>query len=154
MSAEPINNQSTCNDIAEEETIDDEQTITACLVSFAQENGFVDIQLKKEPLTQKNLFAAAHKFFIPGAKLKGARVAYSSSGNGGDNAFDIIILFDQGLHGQQVCPYLAVKSINRDTITNLGRDDYMEVMRAVEFVMAKILPKGDGQEASISNQKK
>jgi hypothetical protein len=45
----------------------------------------------------------------------------------------MIILFDHELHGKQMCPYLAVKAINNEKITNLGREDYMEVMRVVEL---------------------
>jgi len=109
------------------------QTVTACLVSFAQENSFVDIQLKDKPLTQQNLFSAAYWFFAPEAELKAAKIAYSSKDEGKDNPFDMIILFDHELHGKQMCPYLAVKAINNEKITNLGREDYMEVMRVVEL---------------------
>lgn len=110
-----------------------EHTVTACLVSFAQQNGFVDVQLNEGQLTQQNLFSAGRKFFRPEAQLKGARIAYSNGGESEGEPFDMIVLYDQGLHGKGACPYLAFKSINRSAIINVSRGDYMEVMRAVEL---------------------
>jgi hypothetical protein len=111
----------------------DEHTITACLVSFAQQNGFVDLQLKNGPLYRPNILKAGKKFFAPDAQLAEARVTFDTGGEPENKPFVMIVLYDRELHGTKECPYLALKLVNKDKIINLGKEHYMDVIKSVEW---------------------
>ncbi|KAG1839107.1 hypothetical protein DFJ58DRAFT_845794 [Suillus subalutaceus] len=118
----------------------DEHTVTTCLVSFAQHNGFVNLQINNGPLHHRDVLSAGKIFFAPDVQLVDARVTFGSDGGPEDKPFDMVVLFDRGLHGTKECPYLALKLIDKEKIINLGREDYMNVMKSVEYVIARIQP--------------
>lgn len=111
----------------------DEHTVTACLVSFTQQNGFVDIQLGDGPHDREDVFSAAKQYFSPDARLEVARVTFSSGGEHDTEPYDMAIIYDRELHGDKRCPYLALKLIEKEKIESLSRDHYMDVIKSVEW---------------------
>lgn len=108
-------------------------TVTTCLLSFANENGFVDIQLQNNHYDHHNVSSAAKKYFSPEVHLEEARITFLSGGQPEDEPYDMVILYDQDLHGTKTCPYLAFKVINKDRMTSIGREHYMDLMKVVEL---------------------
>ncbi|KAG1887034.1 hypothetical protein F4604DRAFT_1675086 [Suillus subluteus] len=131
-----------------------EHTVTGCLVSFAQQNGFVDIQFKDSPHSRDDIISARKQYFSPEAQLGLARVTFASGGEHEDSEpFDMVILYDEDLHRSKTCPYLALKLINREAFVSLDRDNYMDVMKSVEFIITKIKPANKDDNASTSADK-
>jgi hypothetical protein len=110
-----------------------QHTVTACLVSFARQNGFVDLQFKDSPHNRDDVLSAGKKYFSPEAKLKLARLTFARGGKPESEPFDMVIMYDEDLHGSKMCPYLALKLINKEKFVSLDRDHYMDVMKSVEL---------------------
>ncbi|KAG2133026.1 hypothetical protein DEU56DRAFT_757245 [Suillus clintonianus] len=109
----------------------DTRTITACLVSNSPANGFVDVIIR-EPFDRQNLLIRSKKFFHVDANIKECRITLSHTEEQ-NNHFQLMILYDHELHGKHNCPYLAYKFIDKSNVDDLGREDYMVVMKAIDI---------------------
>ncbi|KAG1721642.1 hypothetical protein EDB19DRAFT_1917169 [Suillus lakei] len=125
------------------------QTVTGCLVSFAPVNGFIEVQLNNGPPNHKNILSAARKYFAEEAQLKEVRISLDSGGEE-DLPVQMIVVFDNLLHGSMKCPYLALKLIEKEKIMNLNNKDYMTVIRCINYILMKI-PAANKKEDSTSN---
>ncbi|KAG2136447.1 hypothetical protein DEU56DRAFT_756352 [Suillus clintonianus] len=110
----------------------DTRTITACLVSNSPANGFVDVIIR-EPFDQQNLLIRSKKFFHIDANIKECRITLSHTEEQNDQ-FQLMILYDHELHRKHNCPYLAYKFIDKSNVDDLGREDYMVVMKAIDII--------------------
>ncbi|KAG2738971.1 hypothetical protein P692DRAFT_20398775 [Suillus brevipes Sb2] len=110
------------------------RSVTACLVSFTPNNGFVDLNIPNGPLDHQELWRRGRKYFSPEAEIKEFRVTFGYSDEPDlDEQFDIIVLYDHKAHGTRRCPYLAFKLINKEKIVDVERDDYMAVIKAIDL---------------------
>ncbi|KAG2130575.1 hypothetical protein BD769DRAFT_1386967 [Suillus cothurnatus] len=133
--------------------IPNQHTVTACLVSFAQQNGFVNLQFKDSPHNRDNVLSAGKKYFSPEAKLKLARLTFARGGKPKSEPFNMVIMYNKDLHGSKMCPYLALKLINKEKFISLDRDHYMDIMKSVEFIITKIkLANNDGDVSTLTKQ--
>ncbi|KAG1722485.1 hypothetical protein EDB19DRAFT_1916661 [Suillus lakei] len=126
------------------------RTITACLVSNTPANGFVDVNIK-EHLDRQNLLDRSKRFFHVDAKIKECRVAFSHSEPQVEQ-FEIIVLYDHKLHGTPNCPYLAYKFMDHQKIDDLGREDYMAVVKAVDFLKRKVPVTDQAEQSQVSEE--
>ncbi|KAG2145274.1 hypothetical protein DEU56DRAFT_754130 [Suillus clintonianus] len=125
------------------------ETVTGCLVSSAPVNGFVEVQLNDSPLTHRNILSAARKYFTEEAQLKEVRISLEAGGED-DKPFQMIVIFDNLLHGSMKCAYLALKLIDENNVADLNHQDYMTVIRCIDCLLTKI-PAANKEEDNTSN---
>ncbi|KAG1753297.1 hypothetical protein EDB19DRAFT_1824042 [Suillus lakei] len=122
-------------------------TITACLVSFTPDNGFVDLNIAHGPLNLQDLRTKGSKNFRSEAEIKQCRIKFGGSKETNDPEFQIIVFYDHKLHGTNRCPYLAFKMIDKEMIS-VDKEDYMAVIKSVDLIKHKLRPFEQDQEGS------
>lgn len=107
-----------------------QRPITACLVSNSLANGYNDVNIKV-PFNWENLLTHSKKFFQLDADIRQQKVVFAYSEDSKERRYEIMVLYDQNLHGTINCPYLAYKILDRK-LEDVDRDDYMAVIKAVD----------------------
>lgn len=109
----------------------DSCTVTACFVHSSPASGFVELTLK-DPLDWWNLLVCSKKFFCPEADMQKCKITFCDTEKP-DERFQIIMFYDRNTHGTPMCPYLAYKLKNGDKLIDLDRDDYITVIKAIDW---------------------
>jgi hypothetical protein len=84
-----------------------------------------------EPLDWHNLKICSKRFFSLTADIQKTSITFRHTETA-EEPFEIVIFYDQNLHGTPKCPYLAYKVEGKDNIVDLDRDDYVTMMKAVD----------------------
>ncbi|KAG2148936.1 hypothetical protein DEU56DRAFT_909234 [Suillus clintonianus] len=114
-------------------------TISACLVSFSPDNGFVDLDIEPGLLKLQDLRTKGSKYFCSEAEIKQCRITFRGDKETNDAEFQLIVLYDHKLHGTDRCPYLAFKTIDK-VMTSVEKEDYMAVIKSVDLMKHKLRP--------------
>jgi hypothetical protein len=86
----------------------------------------------KDPLDSPNLLIGSKKFFCSEADVQKCRITFYHTEKPEEH-FQIIMFYDRNTHGTPKCPYLAYKLENGNKLIDLDRDDYVTVIKAVDW---------------------
>jgi hypothetical protein len=116
------------NSGAEQSSQGGDRVVEACLFTFSEQNGFIQITVNCGVDGELYLMRKS-RYFTEQADVQ--QFASAISSDNGDEPTFMHIFYDHTLHGTPKCPYLVVK-MSDGSATDLKRKDYMAATKAID----------------------